>query len=368
MKVGCPFPLLAAAFLGGVLAPAFVHAQTTVDVNSVTRVSDGAGGYTYATWKPVLGPTGGAFTSSNGYLMDPVYDQQTGQGDSDFVSSTTGGVANPGFFIQFGQVNGVDVLAFRIMMNEYKTTGNLVNIRFGLEGNDGDGGKADLFLGLSQQSNQNGLVFQAPGTGANTSPSSTTLGNAFVPAAQYYSGGVRSSTLPALNANGNAIAVNSTNFSNVAIGDGVNKDKQGGQGVVIPDNRATYYPGWATQYEASAVSNNSPINLDSMITYAIPIADINAALASLGETWTVTPTRLMRWIAVTATQNNSVNQDAYGTDKAGFSNTYASFLPLMDSYGNPVPEPSTYGLLLGAGLVGFLGLRRRARASTARAV
>lgn len=366
MKVGRSFPLLTAALLGLASTPALIRAQTTVDVNSVTRVSDGAGGYTYSTWKPILGPANGSFTSSDGYLMDPVYDQQTGQGDSDFVSSTTGGTSNPGFFIQFGQINGVDVLAFRIMLNEYKTTGNIVNIRFGLEGNDGDGGKADLFLGLSQQSNQYGLVFQAPGTGANTSPSTTTLGSVFVPSAQYYTGGVRPSNLPAINSTGNAISVDSTNLSNIQIQDGINGGDN--KNPAPTSNLATYYPGWSTQYEADTVSNNSPLNLDSMVTYAIPIADINAALASLGETWTVTPTRLMRWIAVTATQNNSVNQDAYGTDKAGFSNTYASFLPLMDSYGNPVPEPATYGLVLGAGLAGVLGLRRRAHASAARAI
>lgn len=332
--------------------PALGLAQTTINVNSVTRMSDGSGGYTYSTWKPLLDHDQTA-------LMDPVYDQQTGQGDSDYVSATVSGVDNPGFFVQFGQVNGVDVLAFRVMMNEYKTTGNLVNIRFGLEGNDGDGGKADLFFGLSQQSNQYGFVFQAPGTGANTSPSSTTLGNAFVPAAQYYSGGSRPSTLPALNSNGNAIAVDSTNFSNIAIGDGVVQDIQGGQGTVIADNRSTYYPGWTSQAE-----NNGTL-ADSMITYAIPLADINAALASLGETWTVTPDRLMLWIAVTATQNNSVNQDAYGANKVGFDSAYTSFLSYMDAYGRPVPEPSAYGLLLGAGLGGMFMLRRRPRAIAA---
>ena len=344
------FLRVSAATLAGVaLGAVFASAQTTVDVNGVTRVSNGSGGYTYSTWKPILGWDGNP-------LMDPVYDQQTGQGSSDFVSSTTGGVANPGFFIQFGQINGVDVIAFRVMMNEYRTTGNLVNISLGFDG-DFDG-TADLFMGLGQQSNQYGLIFQAPGTGANTSPSTTTLSNAFVPSAQYYSGGVRSSALPALNANGNAIGLTSSNFSNIAIGDGVNKDLQGGQGTTIPDNRATYYPGWATQAE-----NNGTL-LDAMISYAIPLADINAALASLGETWSVTPDRLMRWIAVTATQNNSVNQDAYGTDKTGFSSPYSSFLPYMDAYGRPVPEPSAYGLAVGAGLGGFLLCRRR-RASAA---
>jgi hypothetical protein len=315
-------------------------AQTTLAVDGVTRTSNGSGGYNYSTWKPVLGFSGSAFTdSTTGALMDPVYDQQTGQGDSDFVSAA----GNPGFFVQFGQINGVDHLAFRVMMNEYKTTGNIVNIRLGFDGNLD--GVADLFLGLSQQSNQYGIVFQATGTGANDSPSTTTLGSAFYPTTR----------VGTLNANGNALLVDSTNFSNIQIADGVTQVGSGGGATTPADNRATYFPGWTTQQEANA----SKVSLDAMISYAVPLADINYALAEVGKSITVTPDLLMRWIAVTATQNNSINQDAYGTDTAGFSNTYASFLPLMDAYGRPVPEPSSYGLLATSGLAAFYALRRR---------
>ena len=344
-------PLRAGLRSLALLAPlafvALAPAQTTINVSGITRTSNGTGGYTYGTWKPVVGFTGSPYTSSEGWLMDPIYDQQTGQGDSDFVDSTSAN--NPGFFIQTGTINGVNSLAFRIMLNEFKTTGNIVNIRFGLDVDAN--GTADIFLGLSQQSNQYGLVFQAPGNGANDGPSTTTLGNAFYPTTH----------VGTLNSTGNALLVDSTNFSNIAIGDGVNVDSQGGQGSVLPDNRATYYPGWVTQQEASA----SKISLDAMISYAFPLADINYALAQVGSTAQVTSTSFMRWIAVTATQNNAINQDAYGTDKNGFSGTYTSFLPLMNMYGQPVPEPSAYGLLLGAGLTGACLCRRRRRAVAA---
>lgn len=356
MKAGSLYrPLSAAALLVATAAAGF--AQTTIDVNGITRTGSVAAGWTYDTWKPIWAKSGNPNSSSEGYLLDPVYDQQTGQGDSDFVSSQNGnGTANPGFFIQYGMIDGVEHIAFRIMLNEYKTTGNLVNIRFGFDGNYD--GRLDLYMGLSQQNNQVGLVFQAPGSGLlteNVSPSTSSYGNPFYPTANR-------TGLPALNAQNNALLLSSSNFSNIAIGDGVNQDKQGGQGVVLPDNRSTYYPGWQTQYEDDVVGNNSPINLDSMITYAFPLADINAALVQtgfVGPSYTITADRLMLWAAVTATQNNSVNQDAYGTDTAGFTSRYDSFLGYTSPNGNPVPEPGAYGLVLGAGLGGLLFLRRR---------
>ena len=352
MKAGSLYRPLSAAIL--VIATAAASsAQTTIDVNSVTRTGSAATGWTYSAWKPIFAKSGNPNSSSEGYLLDPVYDQQTGQGDSDFVSSSNAnGTGNPGFFIQYGTINGVEHIAFRIMLNEYKTTGNLVNIRFGFDGNYD--GRLDLYMGLSQQNGQVGLIFQPPGSGLlteNVSPSTSTYGNPFYPT------GSRTN-LPALNAQGNALLLTSSNFSNIAIGDGVNVSGPGEKNPVA-DNRSTYYPGWATQAE------NNATFVDSMITYAFPLADINAALAQVGfvgPSYTVTADRLMLWAAVTATQDNAVNQDAYGTDKVGFSSRYDSFLGYTSPNGNPVPEPGTYGLALGAGLGGFLFLRRRHQA------
>lgn len=271
--------------------------------------------------------------------MDPVYDQQTGQGDSDFVSVNN----TPGFFIQFGQVDGVEYVAFRILLNEYKTSGNVVNIRFGFDGNMD--GVADLFLGLSEQSNQYGLVFQSTGSGANNSPSTTTWGEAFYPTTH----------VGTLNSTGNALLIDSNNFSNIQLADGVTQVGNGANATTPASNLADYYPGWTTQSEAGKT------NLDSMISYAVPLADINAALAQIGKNFTISAETFMLWIAVTATQNNAVNQDAYGINKAGFDNTYASFLPYMNGHGQPVPEPSAYGLLLGGAFGGLFLCRRRRR-------
>ncbi len=301
--------------------------QTTLLIDGVTRTADGTGGYLYDTWKPLLGFPGGGQTGADGYLADPLNDQQTGQFDSDFASMS-GTVSGPGFLVQFGTIGGVEHLGFRIVMNEYKTIGNLVNIRVGFDGNFD--GKVDLFMGPSLQNNQYGLVFQGTGTGLNVSPSTTTLTTAFYPSAA----GV-----------GNALAFTADNFSNIEL---------------TAANLAAYYPGWAMQ------DGKTPADNDALISFAIPVAHINQALAQLGAGFTIDSTTFMRWIAFTATQNNSINQDVYGLPKITNSNgvgdaSWDSFLPAMNGSGQPVPEPAAYGAALGLGLLGLGLLRRRPR-------
>lgn len=103
-------------------AAAAAQAQTTLDIDGASRVSNGAGGWTYNTWKPMLGMPAGAQTSGNGYMVDPLDDQQTGQYDSDFVSSVSGTSANSGFLVNFGTINGVGgtpYTDFLPLMNAY---------------------------------------------------------------------------------------------------------------------------------------------------------------------------------------------------------------------------------------------------------
>ncbi len=313
------------------LPATFLCAQTTLDIDGAARVSNGAGGWIYDTWKPMLGMSGGAQTSPDGYMIDPLNDQQTGQYDSDFIASVSGGQVNSGFLVNFGTINGVEHIGFRIALNEFKTTGNLVNIRVGIDGNND--GVIDLFMGPSLQNNQTGLVFQGTGTGANVSPSTTTLTSAFYPTAA----GV-----------GNALAFTADNFSNIEL---------------TPANVAAHYPGWGTQ------DGKNPDDIDALISFAIPLIDINAALAQLDKNFTIGPETFMRWLAFTATQNNSINQDVYGLPKIANNTSvgdtlYTDFLPLMNAYGQPVPEPSYYGLLLAAGLGALLLCRRPGRRTT----
>lgn len=322
-------PRLQALFIACLL-PLFgsvASAVTTVNLNGITRTSNGSGGWNYDTWKPIRAiDNGWVHQTTDGYLIDPINDQQTGQYDSDFAGSTTA----PSFFIQTGLINNVEVIAMRVIFNTYdpniaagKFTGNPVNVRVGIDAT-GDGA-LDLYMGPNFQ-NTPGIVFQQPGTGLNTSPSTTSTGTVFYPNGS-----------PALSANNfNYVELNSSTAS-------------------------TYYPGWTTLPDG-----NKNVS-EGMMSWAIPVADINAALATalaakgLPAT-TITPSTFLLWVAFTATQNNSVNQDAYGMTAADNQTIlWKNFVDKMNAYGTPVPEPSTYGLLLGAGLFGLRFARRPVR-------
>lgn len=321
------------------LAAGVVRAQTTLNLSGSTRVDNGNGTYSYSTWNPILAPTGWAYRTSDGYLYDPNNDQQTGQSDSDFAGTSS----LPSFFVQTGQINGVDVVAFRVIFNAYdaniasgKYTGNPVNVRVGIDANSD--GKLDIFMGPDFQSGTTGVSFQLPGTGANTSPSTTTTSSIFYPDSNAATLG--GGTTPSFGA---------SNFSYVQLSTA---------------NASTYYPGWTTQPDGNGAT------AEGMMSWAIPLADINKALAEAAVANAATnPTlagtsinasSLLLWVAFTATQNNSVNQDAYGISKNDpQTTTWSSFTSYMDAYGRPVPEPATYGACLGFGLGAFFLLRRR---------
>jgi hypothetical protein len=269
------------------------------------------------------------------------------------------GVVNPGFFVQFGTINyggtNVQHVGFRAMMNEYKTQGNIVNIRFAFDGNND--GKIDLYIGISQQSNQAGIIFNYPNNlaspTANTSPSTTDWATTTYPT-------TNRTGLPSLNTTNNALAVvTGSNFSQIQIADGVVDNGLTGQANAIPpDNRSTYYPGWVTQVEAG-----SKKSLDSMVTFAVPLQDINNALTANGAGFALSDTTFTRWAAVTSTQNNSVNQDAYGFNGLTGTSTWVNVIPVVNGNGElvPVPESKYFGFVFVAAMGGFI-VHRRLRA------
>lgn len=330
---------LAAPALGSALS-----AQTTVNLNGPTRTQTSPGVYSYTTWKPIHAPSSWTYRTTDGYLYDPNDDQQTGQYDSDFAGTS----ALPSFFVQTGTINGVEVIAMRVIFNTYDAniasgtyTGNPVNVRVGIDVNID--GKLDLYMGPNFQSGAASVGFQLPGSGANTSPSTTSVSSIFYPDAN--SATLGGGTAPLFSAN---------NFSYLQL---------------TTANAATYYPGWATQPE----SGNKIVS-DGMMSWAIPLADVNKALAeaaiadasnpALPDNTVISASSFLLWVAFTSTQNNSVNQDAYGITANDVQTTpWNSFTSYMDATGRPIPEAGTYGLSLGAGLGGFLFLRRRRTSS-----
>ena len=317
--------------------------NTTINLSGATRVQTGSGVYSYTTWKPILAPTGWSYRTSDGYLYDAPDDQQTGQSDSDFAGSTQ----NPSFFIQTGTINGVEMVAMRVIFNSYDAniangnyTGNPVNVRVGIDAT-GDG-KLDLFMGPNFQGTP-GLVFQLPGSGANTSPSTTSTSTVFYP------DGVSNNALSSTS----SPAFSSSNFNYQRLSS---------------STASSLYPGWVLQPEDA--SKPTQTGDEGMMSWAIPVSAINNALAEAAtqsglsylSSVSISPSSFLMWVAFTATQNNSVNQDAYGIKSSDSQSTaWSSVTTYMDAYGRPVPEPAAYGLLLGGGLCGFLMLRRRGK-------
>lgn len=255
--------------------------------------------------------------SGGGILSDPTYDQQTGQGADDFVGDGTNGYY--GFYYKFGQINNVDNLVFRVRLNLLglnqgtpKFTGN---IRFGVDG-DGDG-SVDLYFGVATGAGQvPEITFQDPtGTApdANTSPNTSALGS-----------------------NYGLIATTTSNYSYIEVTDG-------------------------STYHTNKV--NQP-NTDAFLTMAIPFSTFKTNLEAQLSGVTITLSSFLRFLAFSATNSNTVNQDVYGYNGidttrydagGGFTNFYSTD-------GKVIPEASTalQGLAFALSGLGVM-LRRRKR-------
>lgn len=233
-------------------------------------------------------------------------DQQTGQYDSDIV----GRAGVPAFYTQFdggGTPSLTDgTLAFRVRMSGsskiYWENTLFISIDVNLDGD------IDLFAGLYKNKNIN-LYY--PGNGLNISPNTTTISSPF------YS----------------TSAVNGINYSFMAV-------------------NSTNAFGQPTDVDANA-------HPDYFVSFSLAFSQVVNAMAATNIA--INENSLMMFMAATATQQNSLNQDLNGAPKITQANGTNTWQQLgaasvaTSPNGSTIPEPATAGLLaISASFILFL--------------
>lgn len=249
----------------------------------------------------------------NSLHPDPYADQQTGSREGDLV----GNLLHPAFYTLFdgaGTASPVDgTLAFRARIGADKNPAGFATALF--VGMDADSdGDLDLFLGVNNSGSKDTVGLWAPGTGANTSPSTTTLQatplSAYIPSAATY------------------------------------------------DWRAVSA---AADPTASSFDLDGGGDTDRFLSFAVPFADVVGALSLQGIS--IDQNTHVRYVMATATQANSLNQDLNGVAGSVNSSMTWAQLGVASTPITPtgmLPEPSTALLILVGGLGMRIVQRRRA--------
>ncbi|HMP82532.1 MAG TPA: PEP-CTERM sorting domain-containing protein [Verrucomicrobiota bacterium] len=264
-------------------------------------------------WTPVL------YGANNPTIPDPASDQQTGSKESDIVGNTN----HPSLFTRFyngGTPSLTDgQMAFRLRLAEEKNPVGYNGAAFiGMDGN-GDGA-LDIFVGVNNSGSSDMVGIWAAGTGANISPSTTTIANS---AFRSYGQGTTNYGWTVVNATSDPLAL-----------------------TFDVDNGGA---------------------ADRFLSFVVPFADVVAAMNSVGI-FGFNENSLLSYVAATATQANSLNQDLNGVNGGvNSSATWASLGALTLPYsasGAPalVPEPSMVSLLL-LGISSLVGIRARRKTS-----
>jgi len=242
--------------------------------------------------------------------LDTGSDQQTGQGDQDIVGTTQ----DAGFYTGFDGNN----MYFRVRLGKLRSGGYSGLFWVGIDAN-GDGA-LDLFVGVNNQGSTTNIGFFAPGTGANTSPSTTSIANA-VP--QYQ------------------IAENSSNFDYEVVTNTI------APGVINTDI-------------------NGDTNTDAMLSFRVPFAGASGTATLQGAfqglaNMSISTATLLSFVIATSTQANSLNQDLGGINGGvNSTTTFAALGALSPAVSTTLPEPATIGSF-GAGLLLLTFIRNRQR-------
>jgi hypothetical protein len=266
------------------------------------------------SWTPV---------SYGSNIPDPSNDQQTGTGEGDIV----GNGSHPSLYTTFGDAGTPSLtdgtLGFRVRVGADDSPAGFKAAFFaGMDANHD--GAIDLFIGVNNSGSSDTIGIWNPGAGANISPNTTTIVS--TPLFSY------------------TITVSNYNFSMV---------------------NTTIDPTVGTATDLNADRKN-----DYFLTFSVPLADIITALNAKGITG-INQNSVFSYVAATATQANSLNQDLNGVGKNyDGSATWASLGAMSDSFsvgGVPVPEPTAgiAGLMVIIASIGH-SLARRRRTSQAK--
>jgi hypothetical protein len=254
---------------------------------------------------------------SVGAKFDFLDDQQTGAKAGDIV----GDGPNPGFLTSFDPVSDAShtdgLLSFRVRLDAFG--GNANNPQFDRVvwiGIDADvNGSIDVFVGVNRSGSANTVGIYAPGSGANTSPSTTSISST-----PYYS-----ETLSSLN----------YDYRAVGAGDG---------GTTID------------------LTSTTSDDVDWYVSFRVPYGSVTGFLDTPAVGIHITDESPVRYISATSTQANSLNQDLGGVLGGVNSSTtwtdLGGFTAVINASGTPVPEPGAVGF---AGMLALVLSRRRFR-------
>ena len=287
-------------------------------------------------------------------VFDDAKDSQTGDPRAELV----GDVNNPGFYFAYDRdpanaLNGgrlmfrVRVAAWDTNTSDQTTPGNAAgqygsSLFIGIDGN-GDGA-IDIFVSADDRgsASSNGIKIFYPScpsgsTGCFTGPSSTNLG------AQ--TGSTALFTTTGLSANFDFRQVNAAS------------DPRTGLEPVLNQNVSTS--------TANINPNSNYNNIDGFFSFAVSMGDIRTALANnpnlSGRIADFNSNTQMRFIALTAQQQNSFNQDTGGCNNNNPVTSWACALsdPITPNSMIPTPEPGTSSMLLVSAAGAFAFSRRR---------
>lgn len=252
-------------------------------------------------WVPIAYPS-----------LQPDYfdDERTGIPEADIIGNSS----NPAFYYRFDDAGTPSTtdgnLGFRVRVGADKNPAGFDHFMgVGIDANAD--GALDLFLAVDNSGNPDRIGIFDAGTGANTSPSTTSINS--TPLFSY------------------ALSVTNYNFAPV---------------TAISDPSATGF------------DLDGDGNTDQLLTWVIPFADIVSALAAQGIGG-ITEASPVRFVVGSSTQANALNQDlgGPGVGATTSTSTWAALGALSNLL--PIPEPDT-GALLSLGLCA-LAARARAR-------